>query len=273
MSLLDESRNIHALLKDETRRKIIGMLGEHEKVGFKEFKDNLNIGVGTLYYHLDILSDYLTQDKTRKYLLNEKGRLLYRVLIEGTIPAGLKIDSIYQSRGLQWLFLTPVFNKMDSSIKWIILPALILSIGAIGAGLARLEPLLLFYTPTISSFGMIAAIFLLSWIGAFFLIGVLSRLFYQRVGDNIYLLVCMSFAAAPLAVYPYLYMTLYPVVSPTVGTYTLRIVLLVLQVWSLILLTSAFSFGKGLRIEKAAVLSICLIYVNIALLVLSGNLI
>lgn len=272
MISLGSSDNIHALLKDETRRKIIGMLGEHEKVGFKEFRDNLKIGVGTLYYHLDILSDFIVQDKNRKYALNEKGQLLYKAMTEGMIPTSLKLDNVYRSVKLQWLFLAPLFNKMDNAARWIPLSAIVLALGAVGSGLASLSPLLLFYSPTLQSFEMIIATFLFDWLGVFFLASLLSRLLFKRSGDELHLFVCTSFAVLPLAVYPYLYVVIPLIVSPTIVSFVLRTLLLVLQVWSLILLTSAFSFGKGLKLEKAGIISLSLLYINIALLVLLGNL-
>lgn len=272
MTALGEPPNYHALLKDETRRKIIEMLAEQEKVGFKDFRDSLKIGVGTLYYHLDILSDFITRDKSRKYMLNDRGRLLYRAMKEGVMPAALRLDRVYQSGVLRWLFLSPILSKMNTSTKWIPLSALILGLGAIGSGLARLDPMLLFYSPTIRSFELIVASFLFYWMGAFFLVDLLAYILYKRIGDDAHLFVCMGVAALPLAIYPYLYMILSLVVSPTILAYTLRGVLLVLQIWGLVLLTSAFSFGKGLRLERALILGLSLLYANIAILIALGNL-
>ena len=248
------------------------MLGEQERVGFKEFRDGLKVGVGTLYYHLDILSDFIIQDKNRKYMLNERGRLLYQALKEGTMPPALKLDRIYQGGVLRWLFLSPIFSRMNSSAKYLPLSALILVLGAVGAGLARLDPLLLFYIPTTRNFELIAASFLFYWMGAFFLVDLLAYLLYRRMGDDVHLFVCMGVAALPLATYPYMHMILSLTVPPTVVTHVLRSVLLVLQIWSLILLTSAFSYSKGLRLERAIILGLSLLYANIALLIMLGNL-
>ena len=269
---MDDLSRYHALLKDETRRRIIEMLGEQERVGFKEFRESLKVGVGTLYYHLDILSDFIIQDKNRKYSLNERGRLLYQAVKEGDMPAALKLDRIYQSGILRWLFLSPILSKMTAATKWLPLSALILAIGAVGAGLAKLDSLLLFYTPTTRGFELSAAFFLFYWMGAFFLVDLLAYLLYRRSGDDIHLFVCMSVAALPLATYPYLYVLLCLTVPPTVVTYVLRGILLALQVWSLILLTSAFSYGKGLRLERAVILGLALLYANIAIMIVLGNL-
>lgn len=270
--MADPSR-YHALLKDGTRRRIIEMLGEQERVGFKEFRDNLKVGVGTLYYHLDILSDFITQDKNRKYILNGRGRLLYQALKEGSMPAALKLDRTYQSGVLRWLFLSPILSRMNNSAKWLPISALILVLGAVGTALARLDPLLLFYTPTTRGFELTAASFLFYWVGAFFFVDLLAYILYRRLGDDVHLFICMGVAALPLAAYPYLHMVLSLTISPIMMTYVLRGVLLVFQVWSLILLTSAFSYGKGLRIERAVILGLSLLYANIAILIVRGSLV
>lgn len=259
------------MLKDETRKRIVEMLGEQERVGFKEFRSSLKIGVGTLYYHLDILSDFVAQDENRKYMLNERGRLLYRAMSEDTLPAALNLDHVYQSGFLRWLFLSPLLDRVKGSVRWLPLSALIFAFGAVGAGLAKLDPLLLFYSPTTRSFELTAASFLFCWIGAFFLADFLAYLLYRRSGDDVCLFVCFGIAALPLVAYPYLYMVLALTVSATIVTYVLRAVLLLLQVWSLILLTSALSHGKGLRLERAVILSLSILYVNIALLIALGN--
>ena len=269
---MDDNGNIHSLLKDPTRRKIIVMLGEQERVGFKEFRDTLKIGVGTLYYHLDILSDYISQDKNRKYMLSEKGKLLYKALTEGSIPTSLKLDKTYQSGRLRWIFLAPVFSMITNPIRWLPVSALILFFGAIGVSLSGLETLLLFYTPTIHSFELEAAFFILSWISVFFFTDILAHLLFKRSGDDLHLFTCMTLAAIPLAAYPYIYIVLSSIIPATIVTLLLRILLLILQVWTLILVTSALSYGKGLRLERSIIISLSLLYLNIALLIILGNL-
>ena len=58
----DEASRYHTLLRDPARRKIIEILGEQGKSGFKDLRSSLGLGVGTVYYHLDMLSDFLVQE-------------------------------------------------------------------------------------------------------------------------------------------------------------------------------------------------------------------
>ena len=80
-TFMEDLSRYYTLLRDPARRKIIEILGIQEKIGFKELRETLGLGVGTVYYHLDMLSDFITQDKQRKYRLNDRGKMLYLSLI------------------------------------------------------------------------------------------------------------------------------------------------------------------------------------------------
>jgi len=108
---MEDLSRYHTLLRDPARRKIIEMLGEHGKIGFKELRQALGLGVGTVYYHLDMLSDFVTQDKNRKYMLNDRGRLLFRSIKEGIVPPTLGVREAFSSKLGRWLFLTTIFTK------------------------------------------------------------------------------------------------------------------------------------------------------------------
>lgn len=113
---MEDLSRYYTLLRDPARRKIIEILGNQEKIGFKELKEILGLGVGTVYYHLDMLSDFIQQDKQRKYRLNDRGRMLYKVLKEGNVPSTLEISEAFSHRLGKWLFLSPVFAKMHACI-------------------------------------------------------------------------------------------------------------------------------------------------------------
>jgi DNA-binding transcriptional ArsR family regulator len=109
---MEDLSQYYTLLRDPTRRKIIEILGSQEKIGFKELREALGLGVGTVYYHLDMLSDFITQDKSRKYSLNDRGQLLHRALKDGNVSPALNMGSEALSHRLgRWLFLSPVFAQ------------------------------------------------------------------------------------------------------------------------------------------------------------------
>ena len=255
----------YTLLRDPARRKIIEILGIQGKIGFKELRQELKLGVGTVYYHLDMLSDFLTQDKHRKYMLNDRGRLLLRLLRDGNLPPPLNIGEAFSHRLGRWLFLSPVFTKTVRPLRWLPVSALILALGAIGAAIASVDPMLFFYFPFSSyEFETIVTLFLSNWIGLFLLSNFLIYLLYRRSGGNIQMFTCLGIAAFPLALFPYIYMF----ISYDVARY----LLLAIQIWSLLLMSSAFCFGKGLLLDKGVVVSLTILYLNVILLVILGRL-
>ena len=102
---MEDLSRYYTLLRDPARRKIVEILGVQEKIGFKELREALGLGVGTVYYHLDMLSDFITQDKQRKYKLNDRGRMLFKILKEGNVPATLEISETLPNGFFSRLFL------------------------------------------------------------------------------------------------------------------------------------------------------------------------
>lgn len=262
---MEDLSRYHTLLRDPARRKIIKILGEHGKIGFKELKQALGLGVGTVYYHLDMLSDFVTQDKNRKYMLNDLGRLLFRSLKEGTVPPTLEIREAFSSKLGRWLFLAPVFTRTARPERLLPFSLLILVFGGIGSAWAKLDPLLFFYFKLSGhEFESIAATFLFNWVGLFLFSDAFIYLLYRRVGGDLQLFTCLGIAAFPLAVFPY--------ITIFVPYEFARYVLLALQIWTLLLMSSAFCFGKGLRLDKSIIVSLSILYLNVVALMLLGRL-
>ena len=255
----------YTLLRDPARRKVIEILGGRGKIGFKELRAELKLGVGTVYYHLDMLSDFLTQDRHRKYMLNDQGRLLRRLLKDGSLPPMLEIGEAFSHRLGRWHFLSPIFTKTVRPLIWLPISVLILALGAVGSALASVDPMLFFYFPFSSyEFETIALLFFSNWIGLFLVSNLLIYILYKRTGSNLQLFTCVGLAALPLALFPYIYLF----ISYDVARY----LLVAIQIWSLLLISSAFCFGKGLRLDKGVVVSLTILYINVMLLVILGRL-
>lgn len=260
---MEDLSRYYTLLRDPARRKVIEILGTQEKIGFKELRETLGLGVGTVYYHLDMLSDFLTQDKQRKYRLNDRGKTLYRILKEGNVPPTLGISEAFSHRLAKWLFLSPVFAKTVKPLRLLPISIAILLIGALGSAYAQLDSALFFYFPySICSFTGIVTLYLFNWIGLFLFAELFTYLLYRRVGNDLQLFTCLGLATFPIAFFPYIYLFISDVIS--------QYVLFILQIWSLLLVSAALCFGKGIRLDKAIVVSLTAMYLNIALLFLLG---
>lgn len=259
----------YTLLKDPTRRKIIEVLGTQEKIGFKELRDVLGLGVGTVYYHLDMLSGFVVQDKQHKYSLNDRGHVLFRVLKEGSIPATLELSETFSHRLGKWLFLSPIFARTAKPLKLLPISIAIMFAGALGSAYAELEPALFFYSqyPT-HGFTETVALFFLDWIGLFLFAELLIYLLHKRAGNDLQLFTCTGLASLPIAVLPYIHLLFNYALLPTM---IVQYVTVAMQIWSLLLVSAAFCFGKGIRLDKAIVVSLTAMYLNIAILFLQGR--
>jgi DNA-binding transcriptional ArsR family regulator len=261
---MEDLSKYYTLLRDPTRRKIVEILGTQEKIGFKELRETLGLGVGTVYYHLDMLSDFLVQDKQRKYRLNERGQVLYRILKDGSVPPTLEIGEALSHRLGKWLFLSPLFAKTAKPLRVLPISLVILIAGALGSACAKLDPALFFYFPySAYSFTGTVARYILNWVGLFLFAEIFTHILYQRAGNNLQLFTCLGLATLPMAIFPYIYLF----ISEAESQY----VLFALQIWSLMLVSAAFCFGKGIRLDKALVISLTAIYANITILFMLGR--
>jgi DNA-binding transcriptional ArsR family regulator len=261
---MEDLSRYYTLLRDPARRKIIEILGAQEKIGFKELRQVLGLGVGTVYYHLDMLSNFVTQDKQRKYRLNDRGRTLYKILKEGKVPATLEISEAFSHSVAKWLFLSPVFAKTVKPLRLLPLSIAILLVGALGSANIRLDPALFFYFPySVYSFTSITVLYIFNWIGLFLFAELFIYLLYRHVGNDLQLFTCVGLASFPMAAFTYIYFFTSDIIS--------QYFLFVLQIWSLLLVSAAFCFGKGIRLDKAIVVSLTAMYLNIAILLMLGR--
>jgi DNA-binding transcriptional ArsR family regulator len=272
---MEDISRYYTLLRDPARRKIIEVLGVQEKIGFKELREALGLGVGTVYYHLDMLSDFITQDKQRKYRLNDRGQMLYKILKDGNVPTTLEIGEASSHRFVKWLFLSPVFAKTAKPLRFLPFAIVILLLGAFGSAYANLDPALFFYFPySPHSLLGIMTLYIFSWVGLFLFAEFFTCLLYRRVGNDLQLFTCIGIAAFLLAFYPYIYLVI-PIALPNFTlAETLMIsqyVLIILQIFSLLLVSAAFSFGKGIRLDKSLVISLTALYINIIILFMLGR--
>ena len=215
-----------------------------------------------------MLSDFITQDKSRKYTLNDRGQLLYHSLRDGNVLPALNVGSeAFTHKAGRWLFLSPVFSRVSRLGVFVSVSVSVLLIGAFGSALAKLEPQFFFYFASTRSFESLILMFLFYWIGLFLIADAIIYVLFRRTGNDLQLFACVGISALPLAMFPYIYMLI-----PKVSSMESRFILLVLQVWTLLLTASAFSFGKGLRLDRSIIVSLIILYLNIALLVLQGRL-
>ena len=266
---------IYKLLDHPVRREIIEFLGEEERLGFKEFKERLQINVGTLYYHFNALGSLITQDENRKYMLTDLGKMAYQFLTS-------KKEQLKELEVKERARALSPSNRISKSARTIFLPsglfvslyqsprrhlAEVILILAFGSWLmieTKLEPVLFFFNfGTSSSPIIIVARLLIGLLVVIVVSEAISRTLFRRTGGNLNLLIGASFSLLPVFLFPTLLLLEKWNLLVFRDPFWTGIVQLFLQAWSLCLLTSAISLSKGLRMEKAAVISLVLMYLNI----------
>jgi hypothetical protein len=104
------------------RKRLIELLGERQSISFSELREETGLPVGTLYYHLDVLSGLIAQDGAKKYVLTKEGLKFYSEMAqkEGLpMPPQPKTTSLIPA----WVF-TRLTNSIPASlIVWIVVTA------------------------------------------------------------------------------------------------------------------------------------------------------
>ncbi|OLD12711.1 MAG: hypothetical protein AUI50_00510 [Crenarchaeota archaeon 13_1_40CM_2_52_14] len=264
----------YSALGNPYRRQIVQLLREKRKLGFKELHEALKISVGALYHHLDMLEGIVAQESDRKYVLTDQGRSAIETfsISEEKTAAGSVQGNEETRLGFfsgEILLGRTLMNYLNADpIRSLPLAILIVAFGGWISSQTRLEPLLLFYlTPTS---GTVSALFLfmfpIGWLVTFIMADILSTLVFHRKGDDLRLLNATAFAMLPLLIVPGLF-SLAQLLSPggSLG-YTAVLLPIFLQAWVVCLLASAVSISKGLKLERAALISLGVVYLNILIL-------
>jgi DNA-binding transcriptional ArsR family regulator len=98
--------NIHYLLKDATRRKIVEFVGRKGRVTYTDILRELGISTGKLNYHLRILSSLLQrQENDEYYSLNDLGRNAF-TLLEGFRQEPPANERSLIFRRISWLLIS-----------------------------------------------------------------------------------------------------------------------------------------------------------------------
>lgn len=93
---------LYKVLRDQTRQKVLGLIGEKGNVSYTDILVSLNLSTGKLNYHLKILAPFVLKNNGG-YALNETGESAYSILRKFDKDERASNNSLYGS--LAWLFL------------------------------------------------------------------------------------------------------------------------------------------------------------------------
>jgi hypothetical protein len=259
-----ESEFYYALGHD-LRRNIINIIGEFGFTSFTKLKRELQVSTGTIYHHLDTLSNLIKQKKNKKYYLTELGEIAYNSLknnkkeleFPDTSKKNKKIPFVYNIQNA--LVKTIESNNQKTKIYFGGMGLFTLIIGVIFCELNGFYSILLFFrqleglnTPVLYGLSFIVNFFVF-----LFLTEILVRLFYKK-NSNFYIL----FLSFPLVL---LSMDLYLIIHYIFSTLNLidvaifyfidKILLVCFQAFSIILQSYILGEIKEIRLENSLIIS------------------
>ncbi len=272
---------LYGIVSHPLRRQIVELLGDEGPLGFAQIKIRLKARVGTLYYHFDMLAGLVAQDPGRQYMLTEAGREAYRKLRspEYVQSTGLLADSVPTTqrgleRSLRFLLPASLLSSIQSlSIAAVAVAVLVLGLGAFSAYEVGLETVVFFLNPTNQSPVLLGVAFLANWLAIYAVADGIATFVFRRKGEHIVLLLGTAYSLIPMLVFMgwWYFASTFTIQAPGLTTIVIsRIVLIVVQAWSLVLLARIVSVLKGLRLDKAAVISLALAYLSIMIAYVRG---
>ncbi|MEM1550171.1 MAG: helix-turn-helix domain-containing protein [Candidatus Methanomethylicia archaeon] len=263
----EEISNIYQVLSNPIRRKIIEILGARGSAGLRELMDNLGVSAGSVYYNIELLGDLVRREGDKRFILTEKGWMAYRLLMDGkekfsemkyysrrfiSLKTRSRISTILFPK---WFFLA----LFEDKILRVVIPVITLVFGFITCYKTNVE-LILFSTSykPLQEQWITAIKFLASWVIIYFSLEVLSLIIHGRSGGRGLLLLGLSISTLPLLAIPY-------IMIANISNIIQGIIILILQFASCILLSTAISASKNINLERAFLMAVLIVYLNITL--------
>ncbi|MFX0106765.1 MAG: hypothetical protein ACFE7R_00620 [Candidatus Hodarchaeota archaeon] len=265
-------------LSHTIRRQIVVKIGNQGAVSYTDLTE-LGLEPGTLYFHLDILSksdDPLVMRTGKKlYSLTELGQSAYELIMQGEDQIDHLSTAKERRRSLlsfllDGLAMKPIVRRIQAD-PWRFFFETLIFLGLYGylAFEVGLLPVFLFFLQISIDPGLAIMASLGSWIATYLLVELLSVPILRKRGFSRGL-----FASVPMAFVPHLLVEALWFANPTVEVlqgWPLTILLTGLIWWSTYILTIALSHAKGVRVSRAAIVTLIVTNLNLLLLVILSS--
>ncbi|MFW9771012.1 MAG: hypothetical protein ACFFEO_02415 [Candidatus Thorarchaeota archaeon] len=255
---------------------MIKIIGESEFSSFTQLKKELKVSTGTIYHHLEALSQLIEQGNDKKYYLTELGEHAYESLknnIENIIAPDFSSREFNSPILKSLMFLTPkrfINYEGGYRIYSVILSVCILSLGITFSNLNNFFPIFLFFfdisqlvqASNLALQVLFGTVFILNFLFYYFINEIICRLIYKRKENTIKFLLTFSLNFYPNIIYlsiHYLFKVLDVLIISAVSIID-NILMIIFQVWSLWLLTYNLIINKHLKIESALIISLLIHY-------------
>ncbi len=267
------------LLRSPVRRGIIRLLGEESELSFTELRRSFPaISVGTLYYHLDLLERIVDQNSEKKYVLTEEGRRVLAEILrseEAMIPVKASVQA--QSGAdtpVSFLLMRRLFSDISlRPVKYVASPFVAcLSLALLAWASSSIQLLFFFVSVSAAPAFLYAVLAAVSLMGVYSLLNGLSYIFFRRSDGNLALLIATSVGFIPLMIYPLaLFLSSVMIGQASFALSHLDIALTIIsQGLAVLLISEGLSQAKGLRLERAALITLAAVFLNMLLLYFMG---
>ena len=204
----EASDEIFKAINHPLRRQILYVIKERGTVSFSELIEEMQLEVGTFYYHLDLLKPLIMQTEERHYQLSPTGMDVFDIMRQ-----------LEQSRPHQKT-KHPLLQKLEKGLKQIIAPSalfrhiakrprrflfeavVLVFINGLIVAAVGLQPFIFYVTSTPTPNFLITLVtFISGWIATFLVIEGLMRLLFHNSHGTEVLLVLTAFIRLPVLLY------------------------------------------------------------------------
>ncbi len=273
-----EEEIIYTALGSQIRRDILSFINKHQIVGFNELRKKFrSLKVGSLYHQLNTLKELIEQDDNKKYLLSDLGKVAINLMIlnkDHIEASNVKLvtkkdqEKSFTKKSLEIIisFFLPrkVFQYLVSEpLRTFFEGAIIIGAMLFFAIDSQLV-LIGFYPLDVDEwyFSVIGIMGL--WIFLALFTELLYTLFYKRKYNPVKLLVVVPFTLLPSMIALF-FIWLQTKVSGTFLFLEGQILIILGQIWSLSLMTTAVSQSKELTMSRSSLVVLFTFYLAYAI--------
>ncbi|MCQ8892485.1 MAG: helix-turn-helix domain-containing protein [Candidatus Methanosuratincola sp.] len=232
-----------SVLKNPHRRRILELLYSRKAMTPKEIAEDLKIGVPTVYYHLEILREYVQKTARGEFSITDKGMEAYKK----------EVLNSPESVGTSHAFVYRIISR----------PVLLLVMG-LAAAAAELSacsilgyvPLLMGYVPVLEASSLFFN-YAASLVVAFIVFEFASLAITRRLGGEAALFAGTMISRAPL-------LLLFLIPAAGLGGSIFSIIMTALaQLLSVFIMSIFLSLSRGLRQEYSIMICLIILYGNL----------
>lgn len=240
----------------------------------------MNVSTGTIYHHLETLSNLIEQKQNKKYYLKELGTYAYNSLKDNIETIKAPQNEFKSSFLNKMMKITSkrfiIFHKKDR-IYTVLISLGIIILGTIFSILNGFTSFFLFFIEfDYESLDLIIQIiinisFILNFFAFFIIIETIARVFYRKTENTLNLLTSFALIQFPMIIYQIIHFIFKytALTSLNVVNFIDQILMIIFQVWSLWLLSYSLSAKKGLKIENSLIISLLFHYGGFTLILLT----